>query len=70
MYKVHYILNNKLLINKTFQHIPLVGDEIRLKNADGGDSFFRVERRVFCLDELDYSSRDDVRVNIEIIEIE
>ena len=40
MYKVHYILNNKLLINKTFQHIPLVGDEIRLKNTEGGDSFF------------------------------
>lgn len=56
-FNVHLIVNNKFRRYWSVDHIPSVGDEIRL----GPKEFVRVTRRVFVADE---SQQMGQRVNI------
>lgn len=68
MYKVHYFCDGKILQKRQYSQIPDVGDEIRLQSKEGQDRYYKTLRRVFCLDEVEFS-RDPMRVNIEVIDV-
>ena len=66
MYVVHFILKNKLMDKRAISHIPSVGDEVRY-GIEGKEKFYKVIRRVWCVDEIRHDN--PVRVNIELKKI-
>lgn len=67
MYKACYVCDDKVLFTKDFPEIPCVGDEVRLIDANGDKTFYRVIERVFCLDTLASTSSTLVNIKIAIV---
>jgi len=59
MYKVHGYLSGKRVINWRMQHLPRLGDEVRISD----DKYGVVKQVVWCMDEDD---KEGQRVNLRI----
>lgn len=57
MYKVHAYLDGRKVIDWRMQHLPRVGDEVRLS----ADKHCKVRQVVWCMDE---ESKEGQRVNL------
>lgn len=64
-YKVHYILDNKVIFNNLYPFIPRIGELVRI---DDTNQCYIVKEIVHCLDETHSKSRSNkiYRVNISI----
>jgi hypothetical protein len=61
-YWLHVFHNGKLIRYLSSNDVPPVGDEIRLDK----ESFYKVERAVWCFDEPDQNGQ---RVNLQVRKI-
>ena len=63
MYSVHGFLDSKLRIRQRMQHLPRVGDTVRLSSTELG----KITEVIWCLDEY---SPEHMRVNLRMVTID